>query len=360
MDRYDRAHRQRRIHRFTPSSEGLESRRLPSFFGAFSNSSSQVAYQSWIVGHEYDQYVGELKRLELASRATPAEYLALRDDARALSAAASGAGLPRSVVQLKAVEASLELDRAPLYGWLGDDGWSGVSARLTTDLAGLHVPQPLIDQTISDMRSLAVSAGVGPDGFATFTDDFNMLRTGEQTLPRNSGYHFRDPALYYTQHLRGFFRGWGVQKIEAEARVQEDLRTIPTAARTGPDGVAVVQRDVKILEGLGAAMPSASKNQFNSTYLAAFAQGTPTPGGLAQLRSSLVGILGPAGTAHPVASVDRLVADAPGFYQAVGASQPDVETILTDVGMLVDAGGGESLNPFKITIQPGYRSDPAG
>jgi hypothetical protein len=122
----------------------------------------------------------------------------------------------------------------------------------------------------------------------------------------------------------------------------------------------VVQRDVQILEGLGAAMPSASKNQFNSTYVAAFAQGTPAPGGLAQLRSSLVGILGPAGTARRVASVDRLIADAPAFYRAVGASQTDVETILTDVGTLVDAGGGESLNPFKLTIQPARRSDPAG
>jgi hypothetical protein len=360
MDRYDRAHRQRRTHGFTPFAEDLESRRLPSFFGAFSNSSSQVDYQAWIVGHEYDQYVGELKRLELASHATMVEYLALRDDARALSAAASGAGLPRSVVQLKAVEVSLELDRAPLYGWLGDDGWSGVSARLTTDLAGLHVPQPLIDQTISDMRALAVPAGVGPDGFATFTDDFNMLRNGEQTLPRNSGYHFRDPSLYYTQHLRGFFRGWGIQKVEAEARLQKDLTTISNAARTGPAGVAVVHRDVQILEGLGAAMPSASKNRFNATYVAAFAQATPNPGGLAQLRSSLVSILGPAGTAHRVASVDRLVADAPAFYQAVGASQAEVQTIVTDVGTLVDAGGGESLNPFKVTIQPGRRSAPAG
>jgi hypothetical protein len=152
----------------------------------------------------------------------------------------------------------------------------------------------------------------------------------------------------------------GHQKVEAEARVQRHVVTIPNAARTGPAGDAVVQRDVQILEGLGAAMPSASKNLFNASYVAAFAQGTPNLGGLAQLRSSLVSILGPAGTAHRVASVDRLVADAPEFFQAVGASQADVQTIMTDVGTLVDAGGGESLNPFKVTIQPGRRADPAG
>ena len=92
---------------------------------------------------------------------------------------------------------------------------------MTSDLSGLNVPQSLIDQTVTDMRTLAVSAGVGPDGFATFTDDFTTLRNGEQTLPSGSGYHFEDPSLYYTQHLRGFFRGWGVQKLQAEATLQK-------------------------------------------------------------------------------------------------------------------------------------------
>ncbi len=360
MGRYDRLNRRARSRRSNPSIEGLETRRLPSLFGAFSYSSNQVAYQAAVVRHEYDRYVSELKGLELASRATPAEYLALRDDARAISAAASAAGLPASVVQYKAVEASLELDRSPLYGWLGDAGWTEASARLTADLAGLHVPQALVVQAVDDMRTLSVSAGVGPDGFATFTDDFDTLRNGEQTLPSNSGYHFEDPGLYYTQHLRGFFRGWGVQKLEAQARVQKDLRTIPGEAGAGPAGVAVLRRDARILEGLGAALPSESKDRFYATYVAAFAQGAPTSADLAQLRSSLVTLLGSSGTAHRIASVDRLVADAPAFDRATGGSGTGIQTIVTDVGTLVDAGGGETLNPFRVTIQPGRKSSTAG
>jgi hypothetical protein len=360
MDRYERTRRQSRTHRLAPSVEGLEGRQLPSFFGAYSYSYNQVSYQASIVRHEYDQYVSELKRLELASQATPAEYLALRDDARAISVSATASNLPASAVQLKAVEASLELDRSPLYGWLGDDGWAQESAKLTADLAGLGVPQSLINQTITDMRALAVSASVGPDDFATFTDDFSTLRNGEQSLPANSGYHFEDPSLYYTQHLRGFFRGWGIEKVEAKAKLERDLSTIQRQAGTGAAGAAVLGRDVRILEGLGAAVPSTTKDQFNATYVAAFAQGTPTSAGLSQLRSNLVGILGPAATSQRVASVHRLVADAPAFYQAAGASESDVQTIVTDVGTLVDAGGGETLNPFKVTIQPGPRPDPAG
>jgi hypothetical protein len=354
MNRYDRPHRQDRDRRLGPSIEALESRRLPSVIFPSSSSSyyNQVSYQAAIVRHEYDQYVSELKRLELASQATPAEYLALRDDARAISAAASPGGLPRTTVQLKAVEASLILDRSPLYGWQGDDGWIEMSARLTSTLDGLDVPRAIIDQTITDMKGFAASAGVGPYDFATFTNDFDTLRNGEQTLPSGSGYHFEDPSLYYTQHLRGFFRGWGVRRLEAEAMLAKDLRDVQAQARTDQAGAAVLHRDVQVLKSLGAGVSSATMDPFNATYVAAFAQGAPTAAGQAQLRSTLVGILGPVGTPDRIASVDRLVADASAFYQAAGASQAAIETIVTDVGALVDAGGGETLNPFKITIQP--------
>ena len=99
-------------------------------------------------------------------------------------------------------------------------------------------------------------------------------------------------------------------------------------------------------------MPSTTYQQFGTTYVAAFDQGAPTQA-LAQLQSNLVTILGPFATSSRVKSVDRLVADAPAFYQAVGGSASNVQTIVTTSAPSSDAGGGESLNPFKITIQPG-------
>jgi hypothetical protein len=167
----------------------------------------------------------------------------------------------------------------------------------------------------------------------------------------NSYYHYEDPGLYYTQHLRGFFRDWGRQKVAAEAKLKRDLRTIEINTQANAAGADLLHRDVHFLEILGAAVPSAINQQLDDVYLAAFGQRVPTPQLLSQLRSNLVTILGPAGIASRIATVNQLVADVPAFSAVVGVPSSNVQTIVDDVRSLVDAGGGETLNPFKITIR---------
>ena len=65
--------------------ETLEDRRL------LSASSSYYNNLAYIARHEYDHFVTEVRQLELQSAATPAQYLALRDDSRAITLAASSA-----------------------------------------------------------------------------------------------------------------------------------------------------------------------------------------------------------------------------------------------------------------------------
>jgi hypothetical protein len=367
----DRPRDRDRVRRFAPGIEALECRKVLSFFapissyslfssGSYGSSSQQLSAQAAVVRHEYDQYVGELKTIELKSQATPAEFLTLRDDARAISVAASAANLPAAAANETAAEVSLQLDRAPLYGAAKDPGWAVVSARVTTNLDSLDVPQPLIDQTLADMKSLANSANVSPGEFQTFTNDFNTLRAGEGSLPSNPYYHFEDPGLYYSQHLRGFFRHWGTQKVAAEAKLQGDLRAISSVTHAGPAGVAVLHRDVHLLESLGAVVPSTTNAQLDDAYLAVFAEGVPASQGISQLRSNLVTILGPVATAPRIASINRLVADAPAFAQAAGNSPSAIEMIVTDVGAVVDAGGGDTLNPFNVTVRHASPANHAG
>jgi hypothetical protein len=367
----DRARCRDRGRSLAPVFEALECRQVLSFFspissyglfssGSYSTSSQQLSAEAAIVRHEYDKYVGELKTLELKSQATPAEFLALRDDARAISAAASAADLPAQAANETAAEVSLQLDRAPLYGAAKDAGWALVSARVTTNLESLDVSQPLIDQTLTDMKTLAASANVSTSEFQTFTNDFNTLRAGEASLPSNPYYHFEDPGLYYSQHLRGFFRHWGTQKVAALAKLTGDLRAISSATQVGPAGVAVLHRDVHLLESLGAAVPSATNAQLDDAYLAVFAEGVPTSQGISQLRTSIAAILGPVATAPRIAAIDRLATDAPSFAQAAGESQSAIETIVADVGAVVNSGGGETLNPFRVTVRHASPAKHAG
>ncbi len=357
MDGHDRSARSNRQRRHIPRLVGLEFRSLLSVFAPFgssvfgSSSSSQYSAQVALVRHEYDTYVGALRTLELKSQATPQEFQALRNDAREISAAASATKLPLEAARTEAVAVSLQLDRSPLYGWAGDSAWSQYSTRLEASLDSLGVDQSLIDKTLADTKAIAVSSGVSSSEFQTFTNAFSTLHAGEKSLPYSPYYNFEDPELFFTQHLRGFFRGWGMQKVTAEAYVNDLLSTIKTANQLAPPQSAVLHRDVRLLENLGASLPSTSLDGLYSSYVAAYQGGVPTPAIQSQLRENLLAALGPSASAQPIGWVQRLVADAPSFYRAVGSSPSTVQNITDAVTVLVDAGAGESLNPFKVTIR---------
>lgn len=332
-------------HRHVPVVESLEGRRLPSaFYG--SNSSYQVN----LVRHEYHVFVSDLQRLEFKSKATPAEELALRDDARAISQDASTTSLSSDAAQTKALAVSLQLDRSPLDGWIGEEGWTVIAARLAGNVSGLNVPQSLVDQTVADMRAIADSAGVTYAGAQQLDNDMQTLLVGEQYLGSNSYYTFPNPQLYYTQHLREFFRGSADQKVASQAARNADVRQIQTAADDDPTEAAVLHRDARLLEVVGATLTSQADDQFNSTFLATFADGPPSAQSLAQLPAALRATLGPGASAATLANTDQLAADAGTFYRAVGSSTHNASLLVTDIQALVAAGGAEPLDPFKVQV----------
>jgi hypothetical protein len=349
MSRQDRPGGPLALWRRRPTFERMEGRVLlavasaasPQFFAA---SAAQVQ-------GDYHAFVTQLRNMELRSHATPEQYRALRDDARALSDAASAATTDPQSAQARALAATLQIDRAPLDGWLDPAGWADLAGRLTANLAPLGVPQPLIDKTVGDMQAVASAVGLGRAGFVSYTDNFNRVRAEENSLP--SGYGgYSDPGVYYTQHLRGFFRGWAVGRSADEAKLNTDLRALGT-----PAGQAVLHRDVQLLEALGAQVPSSAGAQMLDAYAAAFADGPPTTADLDRLRAGIRGALGPVVSGRHSAQVDRLVADAPAFSQAAGASPANVQTLTQDILAVINDGGGSSLNPFKIQVLPAPRGN---
>ncbi len=327
--------------------ESLEDRRLLT-----TSSSNYASYLAYTARHEYDHFVTEVQTLELQSQATPAGYLALRDDARAISNAASPSGQTPKALNASAFAATVEIDKAPLYGSLSDQAWAEEKTHLERDLAGLNVPQPLIDRTIADMQAVAASAGITSDQYQTYTIDLTRARQDRLRVPAGNG-GTPDPLLFYTQHLRGFFRGFAVQKSAADARLNSDLHTLPASANAPPAATAALGRDAQILQTLAAPLPSAVNHQIHDAFVAAFAQGPPSAAAQASLRSGLDALLGPTASRSRLAAVDRLIADAPTFFRAVGSSPANVRTLADDVRDDVDAGAGSPLDPFKVTFRPG-------
>lgn len=326
--------------------EGLEDRRL------LTTSSSYYSNLAYTARHEYDHFVTEVRGLELQSAATPSQYLTLRDDARALSNAATPLGSSPKSLNAGAIAATVLIDRAPLDGSLSDQAWAEETTHLQRDLAGLNVPEPLIDKTIADMQAVAASAAVTTDQYQTFTVDLNRARQDRLRVPAGYG-GIPDPLTFYTQHLRGFFRGFAVQKSAADARLSADLRSIPAAAHASPTDAAALDRDAQVLQTLAAPVPSAVNHQIHDAFVAAFAQGPPSAAAQATLRAELDALLGPTKTPARLAAVDRLAADTPAFFRAVGSSAAHARTIADDVRDDVDAGAGSPLDPFKITFRRG-------
>lgn len=330
--------------RCLPAVEDLEGRQL------LSAASSSNAARVNLVRHEYHVFVSNLQQLELKSKATPAEAGALRDDAREISQDASATTLPLPAAQTKALAASLQLDRAPLNGWVGDLGWEAIRVRLDDNLSGLNVPPALVDQTIADMRAIARSAGVASFEAQHLDSDSARLLNGEQYLGSNSYYDFPDPRLYYTQHLRGFFQGGSAEKVAAQAKRNSDLRQLQVAEGGNGADATVLHRDARLLEVIGATLTNDANAQFGDTFVAAFAQGDPSEQELAQLPGQLRAALGPGASRTTLANVDQLAADAPTFFRAVGSSVENVRLVVDDVQALVAAGGAAPLDPFKIQI----------
>jgi hypothetical protein len=231
--------------RFMPRIDRLEPRTLLS---AASAAGSYQAHASAVARHAYDVYVSDLRRMELLSQATPAQYTALRDDARALSASVSGAPLDLARVQTATISVTLLIDRSLVQGWLDDAGWNAIRGQMKLDLAGLPVPEALIDQTIADMRAAAVSAGVDPGTYQVFSADQQSYKDARAQVYSGTFHSsFPDPQVYYTQHLRGFFRGWAVQKTDDEAKLRNDVSSAARGSDGGAGGIGVLNRDVGLL-----------------------------------------------------------------------------------------------------------------
>ena len=178
---------------------------------------SNYSQTNWISQGLSDlhKYALELKIVENRSHATPAEFQALRDNARAIGAAASAnaasSGLSAQTLADRSATLTTVLNDAPLDGWMTTAQWATVETRLQRPLDGLNVPQSLVNQTFADMQTLANSAGVTHTEFNNLSNaqnqlniDNNNLLMYHETPQYGSNYpSIPDSSVYYTQNFAG-------------------------------------------------------------------------------------------------------------------------------------------------------------
>ena len=338
MGRKDAARRAEPSRKQSPGMEALPDRALLT-----SVITSVYLPQAW------SEFVSQFKKIEQNSRATPAEYTALRDDARSISEATTRATVGPQTAAEAANAATLLIDRALLDGWMGQAAWADVGAKLTNNLTLLGASPPLIAKTFGDMQAAADSARVNSDEFQNFTAEFNQVRSDENYVGA-SAYGYPDPELYYTQNLGGFFRGWALNRTADRQQLQTDVASVTSAASAADAGA--VRRDVSLLEKLGGRLSSLTGSTFFGTYVTAFGPGTPALTEPSVVKSELQGALGASATRSWAAQVTRLIADAPAFYAGAGSSEANVATIAADVQAVVNDGVSSPPNPFRITVAP--------
>ena len=333
--------------RSTPTCEALEPRQLLTVTAA-NNHAAVVNH----VRQQFHAFQAEVRDLQAPSRVTMAEFAALRDDARAIGAAASpDPGLTPAAVAAKALVASIQLDRAPLEGWLGDPGWANVRDRLAGNLDGLNVPGTLVDQAVADMEAVAGSAGTSSAAFQDFTRKSEALQDAENRLGPGDP-SFPDPGSYFTIHLRGYVHGWQAMTRQAQSRLASDLRSIHAEAHAAPADAAALTRDVGLLAGIGGRVTGAAFARLGSAYVATFAGGAAGLGDASRIAADLKAALGTGGAADD-AAIAQLAADAPATYRAAGASVAHISTLVADVQALAVAGGASTPDPFRVRFGTG-------
>jgi hypothetical protein len=319
---------------------------------------SPSAYQSSYQYRSYmttlgalDQYTTTLARIEHRSKATAAEALALRDDARAIGAAISASGVAPSVAAARGAAISNLLASAPIDGWFDDQKWADEQAELDKLVAGLGVSESLVTQTIADMRAFAESAGVSKAQYYHLTVTVNAYKSSENNLSYYYGLNYLnslpDAHTFYTQHLTGFVPGSKSQARADRQQLAADERALVDASGANAAQAAALRGGIHRLELAETQVPSDAIDQLHRAIATAFASGKPGDSALAALRAEAGTIFANAG-AVALAQADGAITSLASYARATEAASAPIDTVLVDAARLVEEGAVGPANPYRV------------
>jgi hypothetical protein len=298
-----------------------------------------------------NQYTTTLARIEHKSRATAAESLALRNDAKAIGAAIAAAGVAPSVAAARGAAITNLLASAPIDGWFGDQGWADEHNKLDKLVAGLGVSESLVTQTIADMRALAESAGVSKGEFYRLSVSINAYKSSEKNLSYYYGLNYLnslpDAHTFYAQHLAGFVPGAKAQAQADRQRLADDERALIDASGANATQAAALRGGIHRLELAETQVTSGAIDQLHRAIAAAFAGGEPGDPAIAALRAEAATILANSG-AVALAQADGAITSLAVYAGAPEAASAPIDTVLVDAARLVEEGAVGPANPYRV------------
>jgi hypothetical protein len=192
-----------------PQCESMEARRLLSTASAPAAAfllpgSAEVAKAQSIIssgaGQAFQNYTGELQKLEKSSRVTGAQFRALDSDAEQLAESIEQtANLTPAAITEQLDELQDTVDQAFLGASYTSTVWSQIQTQLDDALYEVNITTDLPGQTYAQMQLVAREVHVTRSEFKTLEADQQAINTtlGPQVDTNLGGSSARDPLVVY-------------------------------------------------------------------------------------------------------------------------------------------------------------------
>ncbi len=158
-------------------------------------------------GPAYQNYAGDLQRVEKTSRVTPAQFATLDSDVEQLAQAIENANLPSQTITKQLNQLQDTVNESFLAASYKKDGWNQVQTQLDDALVGVSITTNLPGQTYSQMQLIAREAHVTLAEHRQLVADEQAITTalGPHVNTNLGGSSPRDPlVVYYNGQVNQF------------------------------------------------------------------------------------------------------------------------------------------------------------
>ncbi len=195
-------------HSSAPACEALEGRRLfavaPHASPAMTARFEAIAAAAHVKA-DFSRFTADIKTMQAGSHVSTAQYLAVSMDMLNMQRTAMPPSGTRTLGDAT-YDIIYRMDYSVIEASKSPQGWASKEAALAADFAaiGYNVPPALLDQTMTDMKAMAKSAGVSLAENRKYWNDADIVLKDLSANPAANP--SMDPFYYFSEHFAGFIQ----------------------------------------------------------------------------------------------------------------------------------------------------------